>query len=145
MGYTRYWHRIKEIPQPTFQAIVGDFMKVLPALQVPLAGGDGTGDPCLTAEEVIFNGVGDDAHETFLFPRVYSLRQGRIVGGLDFQFCKTARKPYDLAVAAFLIIAKHHLGANLHVTSDGGPSGFAAAISLCSTVLGYDHDFRMDD
>ena len=144
MGYTRYWHRIREIPQPTFQAIVGDFMKVLPALQVRLAGGDGTGDPCLTAEEVIFNGVGDDAHETFLFPRVYCLRQGSIWGALEFQYCKTARKPYDLVVAAFLVIAKHHLGDNLHVTSDRGPSGLAEAISHCSAVLGYGDDFRLD-
>ena len=52
MVYTHCWYRIREIPQPTFQAIVGDFMKVLPALRVRLAGWNGTGDPCWVSARV---------------------------------------------------------------------------------------------
>jgi hypothetical protein len=52
-------------------------------------------------KRIFFNGAGDDAHETFCLYRVrppkeeWEPRRGR-------DFCKTARKPYDLAVTAAL-------------------------------------------
>ena len=57
---------------------------------------------------VRFNGIGDDGNETFY-----------INSGFEdgFNFCKTARKDYDLAVCECLLILKHFLNAT--VTSDG--------------------------
>jgi len=53
------------------------------------------------------NGFGDDlGHETFILQRKSD----------DNEFCKTDRKPYDVVVAAILIIA-HTMG--LAVSSDG--------------------------
>ena len=36
-----------------------------------------------------------------------------------FNFCKTARKEYDGLVTAALLLAKHHLGNRIRVSSDG--------------------------
>lgn len=52
-----------------------------------------------------------------------------------FQFCKTARKPYDTAVTACLLLAKHHFGSAIEITSDGGPEGFNRAFLVLSRVF----------
>ena len=64
---------------------------------------------------------GDCSHETFHFPMILPSASWRESepNGLYFDCCKTAFKPYDLAVTAFLVIAKHCLGSDLIVRSDG--------------------------
>lgn len=59
-------------------------------------------------KEIRFNGVDSDGHETFLLRNVFS----------KFEFCKTSRKPYDLAVMGCLFIAKA-FAPSLDVSSDG--------------------------
>jgi hypothetical protein len=64
--------------------------------------------------------VADDSHESFSWPR----RQPREAwqtgpAGRADAFCKTARKPYDVVVVACLLVAKHHLGAEVELASDG--------------------------
>jgi hypothetical protein len=44
-----------------------------------------------------FNGIGEDGHETFYLTREPT----------EFDFCKTARKPYDWVVADLLAFASH--------------------------------------
>jgi hypothetical protein len=82
---------------------------------------------------------GDCSHESFNFPRVLRPRlpQGKPEDGFWFDCCKTAYKPYDLAVTVFLVIAKHHLGRDLRVSSDGGAVHWREAVDLCRNVLGY--------
>jgi len=72
----------------------------------------GSGGPSIYYDAVIFYGDGekDLSHETFYFSRI---------DGNGFYFCKTAEKPYDLAVTSFLIIAKHYLKDSLSFDSDG--------------------------
>jgi len=83
---------------------------------------------------VAFNGLVNGAHETFIFP--------------DFPeqagFCKTARKPYDLAVTAALIILKHHLREMITIGSDEVTAHFRPAMNLCQEILGYGEEFRLD-
>ena len=74
---------------------------------------------------VRFNGPGEEGHETFL---VSTSERG-------FQFCKTARKPYDTAATACLLLAKHHFGSAIEITSDGGPEGFNRAFLVLSRVF----------
>ena len=57
--------------------------------------------------------------------------------GLYFEFTKTAFRPYDLAVTAFLIIAKHHMGDKIKVNTDGEQPQWDDARRLCYTHLGY--------
>jgi hypothetical protein len=56
--------------------------------------------------------------------------------GLMFEFCKTARKPYDIMVCCVLLAAKHHLKARVSVSSDGDLDEWQPAIDLYEKVLG---------
>ena len=89
---------------------------------------------------------GDCSHETFVFPRVLKPHEWEKPrkNGLYFDFCKTAFKPYDLAVTAFLVIAKHYLGDSLIVHSDGDEPHWQDARWLCQLELGYGLEFRLD-
>ena len=106
---------------------------------------------------------GDCSYETFYFPRVLPERYkpvqrviyydlyGQLVChddrhvGKYFQFCKTAFRPYDLAVTAFLVIAKHHLGDRILVESDGTIAHWMDAVKLCRDVLGYGIAFQLEN
>jgi hypothetical protein len=127
-------------------------------------------NPCQAVVGSWFAGVvlnqrtcnGDCSYETFYFPRVLPDRytpvqrviyydvNGRPVChdeqhvGKYFQFCKTAFRPYDLAVTAFLVIAKHHLGEKILVESDGTIAHWMDAVKLCQNVLGYGWDFVLN-
>jgi len=108
---------------------------------------------------------GDCSHETFYFPRVlpntfpYDKPLGEIAYydmerrpvyhekskiGRYFDFCKTAYKPYDWAVTAFLVIAKHYLGRRIIVCSDGTSANWNDARLLCQLELGYGLGFQLD-
>lgn len=156
MGYTHYWYRPQEIEIQAMHDILTDFDKVLPSIKKAmahcneedgggtLAGGDGKGRPVMTHDEVCFNGRAGNAHETFSFPRVMQLRRSDSMSqdeGRHFEFCKTAQKPYDIAVTAFLIIAKKHLGKKIKVSSDGNTVDWLEARSICQTALGYGGKF----
>ncbi|HZQ54076.1 MAG TPA: DUF4351 domain-containing protein [Bryobacteraceae bacterium] len=56
--------------------------------------------------------------------------------------CKTAFKPYDVAVTAALLIAKHHYGAGIKITSCGSDMQWWDARLICQRVLGYGNSFR---
>jgi len=93
---------------------------------------------------------GDCSHETFYLPRAIRPEElGPVLGEPDkfgryFDFCKTAYKPYDLAVTAALVIAKHHLGDAILVSSDGEARHWLDAVLLCADKLGYGADFVLD-
>lgn len=104
---------------------------------------------------------GDCSHETFCFPEVitdkepvgkvcyYDMRgipvyNERAKVGKYFDFCKTAFKPYDWAVTAFLIIAKHYLGNRIMVSSDGTSANWQDARLLCQLELGYGMEFQLE-
>lgn len=82
-------------------------------------------------------------YETFVFDRKREAQnyQTKRPDGLHFDCCKTAFRPYDLAVTAFLVIAKHHLKDRLKVSSDGEPQHWFDAQMLCKVNLGYGLDF----
>lgn len=105
---------------------------------------------------------GNCSYETFYFPRIiediepasiisYHDMSGKpvynnpkIVG--KYSNCtKTAFRPYDWAVTAFLIIAKHYLGNKILVHSDGHIPQWQDAMLLCQLELGYGLDFQIDD
>ena len=65
--------------------------------------------------------------------------------GLYFDCCKTAYKPYDLAVIICLIIAKHHLKEEIIVSSDGALDNWQDGMLICQKILGYGLDFALRD
>jgi hypothetical protein len=88
---------------------------------------------------------GDCSHESFVLPRRFATRGCTHEDGRYFDCCKTAFKPYDLAVQCALIVAKHHLGPAILVTSDGRSQHWDEARAICERVLGYGSTFRLDD
>lgn len=148
MGYTHYYYLPAEIDQDTFDAAVADIQKVAEASGVPLGDWEGEGSPEFTRDTIGLNGVGDEGHETFRVDRVYqSPYPGREPmtddDGRVFHFCKTARKPYDVVVAAALIALKHRLGEAVHVSSDGNDEEWAEGKALAQSALGFGDDYAI--
>lgn len=115
MGYTHYWTTTTELPAIAFQAFFADVVKLfaLPEVKGLLAyESDSTRAPLADNDQVQFNGRGEQSHETFIFTR-----------GPQDTFCKTAYKPYDVAVVAVLLLAKRHFKGLISVWSDGDRDG----------------------
>lgn len=147
MGYTHYWRRPLVLDKTKFEAAVVDFSKLLPEIAgkgIELAGGDGTGSMKIKANLLWFNGKGDLAHETFhIGQEMKADKWDEPKGDKYFAFCKTAYKPYDLAVTAALIVFKQHFRDDLTVSSDGDITEWADAVALCEKVLGYGKFFEL--
>jgi hypothetical protein len=112
MGFTRYWKSSTAFDPAAFAEFASDARRIVDAARlgdIDIAGPLGEGDPVLTDEEIALNGRGDNGHETFAI--------GANDGPISFDFCKTARKPYDVVVCAILLRAERHLG--LSVSGDG--------------------------
>jgi hypothetical protein len=105
---------------------------------------------------------GDCSHESVVIPRV--VRNGAPIGriayddaagkpvenppeevGKYFECCKTAYKPYDVAVTAVLVSAKQHFGSAFRITSDGDLEHWQDGMALCQELLGYGEAFVLDD
>ena len=84
--------------------------------------------------EIRFNGVsrGEDlGHETFVLePTAKS------------DFCKTARKPYDLMVQACLLVYQYHSPKTITLGTDGCAEDWEEAENFIKTVLGYSVKFH---
>jgi hypothetical protein len=109
MGYTRYWVRTDK---PIDADLVCYVCKVLEDCNnkgIAIRNGVGTGNPIVTFEQITFNGDNslDHDHETFSIDKE-----------TGYQFCKTARKPYDYAVRKVLRYAEEH-GFVTEVSDDG--------------------------
>jgi hypothetical protein len=88
---------------------------------------------------------GDCSFETFTFERKLKpeVWQKPDEEGRYLAFCKTAFRPYDLAVTCFLVIAKHHLGGRVRVSSDGEDCHWFDAKLVCQVNLGYGQKFAI--
>ena len=110
MGYTVFFEQSRAFTMQEWGDIRASCINMFNRLK-QIKGGDGTGRPEIGNDRIVFNGdasKGED-HETMVLER-----QG---GG--FQFCKTARKPYDRFVKAVLIVANYYAPGVLEVTCDG--------------------------
>lgn len=67
----------------------------------------------------------DGGHETFVLERKPKNQPWRAGDEWVFYFCKTARKEYDGLVTATLLLAKHHLGDEIKIKSDGDAKEWA--------------------
>jgi len=109
MGYTHYWKMDKPMKglMPLQKELV---LEVLKENKKFLFGPMGTGKPIFTDDMISLNGNAktDEDHETF----EVNFRQSS-----EFEFCKTARKPYDLAVCKLLCVFSLSEGFNF--SSDG--------------------------
>lgn len=128
MGYTHYWNTEKITKQDK-----EGYKKALPIVQDILKRhaalvqyeSDDNRPPVVGAREIRFNGIGENAHETFMFCNKvvqYVFSDGSKV---KRAFCKTARKPYDVVVCEVLLVLKRFLP-NLTISSDGFSGSLAS-------------------
>jgi hypothetical protein len=81
-----------------------------------------------------------------VFERVAQRRMRESEDGWYRDSCKTAFRPYDLAVQCLLLIAKHHLDEGIKVHSGGSDLHWNDPRRLCYAHLGYPvHEFRILD
>lgn len=89
---------------------------------------------------------GDCSHESFVLEKeMRTEKWQKPEQGKYFTFCKTAYKPYDVAVNVCLIIAKHYLKSQIKVSSDGELHHWKDAMKLCQRMLGYGLDFKLGE
>jgi hypothetical protein len=140
MGYTHYWTQKRDFTKQHWANVCEDVGAILKDVQhiqnVPLASGIGEPgtQPVINANHIWFNGVGpDDDHETMYIDRVRPAMQRwetRKGGG----FCKTARKPYDIAVTAVLAYLATVAGTH-DVSTDGHGSDWLAGVEEAKLAL----------
>ena len=145
MGYTHYWTIFQEeIPQDIWRSFASDFIKILPQFMDKL---DHETDQKfdINGNHIIFNGIGEEGHETFSMNTKNKMEESH-TGNIEyFDFCKTARKEYDIAVCCALIIAKKYFGDIINVSSDGSDEdGWDKAKELCQKVLRYGKSFDIE-
>lgn len=106
-----------------------DIRTLISASPIPLFDGDGEGTPEVDGGAISFNGdaaQGED-HESFYLEATAS-------GNGEFEFCKTAEKPYDLLVVACLaVLADRAKG--VKVLSDGSTEDWAKGAKFASKTL----------
>jgi hypothetical protein len=141
MGYTSYYTFNRAALTPaeiaTGFALAAKEIKRLKQYlpkDIKIKGGLGTGAAVINDEEIWFNGDAkfDLDHETFHVKR-------DTVDLLTKDFCKTARKPYDVLVCCALISLKRHLPGAFSFTSDGDRSDWASAIAFYDANTGGHH------
>lgn len=96
MGYTRYWERTAKPMDKDFVDFCNEVFDTCKKLGITIRNAYGEDKPIVTTSKIVFNGdaTRDDkdlSHESFVLD-----------DETGFQFCKTARKPYDYAVRTIL-------------------------------------------
>lgn len=104
MGYTHRWKLNGELSEAVLKDIQLVVNKYRDLIQYEA---DDDRDPEVSPNMIRFNGIGNDSYETFL---VEPHKQ---------DFCKTGRRPYDIAVCEVLLVLKHHFRDNFELESDG--------------------------
>lgn len=129
MGYTHYFEVKAPIDPEAFRKLSLVVTELVELPECPKLGnwaghGDPASAPEITSERISLNGLGANAHETF------SLE----LNSSGFNFCKTARKPYDVAIVAILCLADLYLGGALVISSDGSPDEWEFGLALARKI-----------
>jgi hypothetical protein len=123
MGYTQYYYQSKNLTQKQWEKVCLETFQILDyckGKKIKLAFECDIPKPPEVSNEIIrFNGVNDEGHETFIFFK--KKPEERICSDKSryFYFCKTARKPYDLAVCLVLLSLAQHAPKSVELGSDG--------------------------
>lgn len=138
MGYTHYFSSKRTLTENEWAELMNAAVVIGQAaekMQVRYGGkdylvelanghGDAASKPVIGEGVIEFNGVGPDLdHETFC-----------IAQEPFSEFCKTARKPYDIVVVAILAYAAAKYG--FEVGSDGDVLDWGAGTALACTATG---------
>lgn len=130
MGYTHYFKQKKAVDDQTWKKITSDAQKIVDHLKNELPsmklGSDDPNGQMFNNERINLNDI-HYGHETFYLPKEES----------GFHFCKTAQKPYDLAVCSILLLVHHYAPNHYDISSDGTSEDWAEAVDFNARKLGY--------
>lgn len=134
MGYTHYWKFKKlkgKVNEANYQKAIAKCQGVVREYAKAHGGISGYTAHCKPGEYggVNFNGSKDDGHETFILREHLNQNEA-------FNFCKTARKPYDGLVVACLIILKKYLGDGIEIGSDGFRADYIQGLNIARYYSG---------
>jgi len=127
MGYTHYWKSEQEFTPKQWTKLCQVTKAIFDATDIPVQYEyDDNRSPEISPQHIRFNGVENDRHETFVLN----------CGLIEFDFCKTACKPYDEIVVAILIAAADiNKEFSWSSDGDGDPDAFTAGKTLYSNAL----------
>lgn len=125
MGYTHYWTHRRRFTNAEWVEVGDALTRIICASNVEIAE-----DP-FTAEGLFLNGVGEDAHETFCVIQNRPLEFNK----QGWDFCKTARKPYDVIVTAALCYLESCWTDQFSVGSDGDDTDWDEGLTLARRAL----------
>ena len=143
MGYTHYWRQQRDFTDTEWQELTRLAKLITADGQGILANAfsDKNSKPTIDNEEISFNGIGDDGHETFCITRkkrdLYDYEKQDSIqdaymhdksGGGVFNFCKTAHKPYDKYVVAVLCAIYRVQRDIMNITSDGNTADWTEGL-----------------
>lgn len=141
MGYTHYYRNKRAFDDVEWKALTADVKNLLANCGVPLANGHGDigTKPVFTKNHIMFNGIEDDGHETACVTKA----------ACNFDFCKTAHKPYDKVVVEFYKLIRKY-DPNVQLSSDGGDEIFNIDLKKIKvndqwTYLAGKHDVKVGD
>ena len=116
MGYTHYLRFKKAVTKERLSKASADVKKAFELVKtecpnIVIKDGFGENEPQIDENAIWFNGdaAKEEDYETF----------GVRVGDEGFNFCKTARQPYDVYVCVACLVLTEHFGDDLCMTSDG--------------------------
>ena len=103
MGYTNYWYQTKAFTDKEWKSVKDEYNYIKDVCKGIVV------DETKDENEIIFNGnpIGDLCHETFVLMKNVRTKKMYKEEDLSFNFCKTAEKPYDIAVWHMLFFAKN--------------------------------------
>ena len=131
MGYTTYFEQNRSFTEVEWNELTRILPLIITESGVTIC--DGHGDPESTPviddNEIAFNGCDDYSHETFYITKALYP---------EFNFCKTACKPYDIVVCAFLTVINEIAPDALKISSDGNSEDWSTGVLLASKVMGKD-------
>lgn len=119
MGYTHYWRQQRHFTKKEWGEIRASAKAICAESKIPLEVND-------DAYRLSINGLAEDAYEDFTLS----------CEGLPFDFCKTAREPYDVVVCAILAAVHTRVPGVLSIKSDGEPEEWEPGVQLASKALG---------
>jgi hypothetical protein len=133
MGYTHYYTQKKPFTHKDWHSFT-EFVEKLTHYKPTICGPDGYERPIINESDVMFNGDGKDAHESFHVSR--NICDGDDEKGIPkgFRFCKTLMKPYDTSVVASLIFLYNQNRSRFVFQSDGTTSNWHEGLYLCRAV-----------
>ena len=135
MGYTHYWRQLRDFTDTEWQELTRLTKLITADGSSILANGisDKNSRPTIDNEQICFNGIGNDGHETFRITKKkrakadYEEQEAYDRQGA-FELCKTAQKPYDRYVVAVLCAIYRVQRDVMNISSDGNTADWTEGL-----------------